>query len=409
MAKGKRNHLSYERMALLVEAAPAFKSGDADMQLNEIQRIQNISYSFNYNAQQLREIGSSEYIKDRSINQYGRIPVVSQPQVQLSFDYLLYDGENEKNIGFDTTSSDCIFENSFLYKPTVYNDKNPEIVKGDVNFLVLAEESSHREDVVGRPDGAANLDGVNILGFGNCYLSNYSLSAAVGELVDCSVSYDCSNMQFDVFDHASPPHSPAVDSKGQTNQDKKVPENLNNLINSGLIDYSNSVNEHLVLRPGDIEIILTNNNTNEGFRTIDLGNEGIAIQSINVELAFDRQDINGFGSNYIKDRKLSLPIFGSIDLSVITRNFEARQDIDLSEIFKNDIDYDMQINLYVASANFTGKEDKKTKVVEMLVKHAKLNSESHTNGIGEFSAIDASFLFEVTPDSGFVFKQVSST
>ena len=84
MSKGSRLHLSYERMALLVSGAPAYTTSSAITPVS-LRRIQDINYSFNYNAQQLREIGSFEYIKDRSSLTGSRIPIIAQPQVELSF------------------------------------------------------------------------------------------------------------------------------------------------------------------------------------------------------------------------------------------------------------------------------------------------------------------------------------
>ena len=46
-----------------------------------------------------------------------------------------------------------------------------------------------------------------------------------------------------------------------------------------------------------------------------------AIQDVNINLPVDRQDIFGFGSNYVFDRKLKLPIIASVDINMIVRVF----------------------------------------------------------------------------------------
>ena len=144
MAQGERLHLSYERMALLVGDAPAFVDvGSREPKI--LKRIQTISYSFDFGAQQLKELGSLEYIKDRTPSG-SRIPVISQPTVNLQFEYLFLDTKNEENIGFGI-GEDSIFKNSPLYNKPDYNT-HAEVL-GDIDFILVADNESRRSDVFG--------------------------------------------------------------------------------------------------------------------------------------------------------------------------------------------------------------------------------------------------------------------
>ena len=137
--------------------------------------IDYINYSFNYNAQQVREIGSFEYIKDRNALN-SRIPIISQPSVTLNFSYFLYDAFNESQMGFNIGSEGIFGGTSTLYKfPDFTNDPGAIAQKGDVNFFVLAEPSSWRKDIVGRKE-AFPFQGLDLIGLGNCYLTSYNLS-----------------------------------------------------------------------------------------------------------------------------------------------------------------------------------------------------------------------------------------
>ena len=372
MAQGSRLHLSYERMALLISGCPAYQ-GTSTVSPLCLQRVQDINYSFNYNAQQVREIGSFEYIKDRNALN-SRIPIISQPSVTLNFSYFLYDAFNESQMGFNIGSEGIFGGTSTLYKfPDFTNDPGAIAQKGDVNFFVLAEPSSWRKDIVGRKE-AFPFQGLDLIGLGNCYLTSYNLSASIGSLVSCSVSYQCSNISFDIYDHAAPPTSPAVSVTGsRSNGIVDLPEDQI----KDQVEHPNSEKSILVLRPGDLEVTLKNNKPNSegGFNLIDLNTKGMAIQSVDISMNIDRQDINGLGSNYIKDRKMQFPILCGLSFSVIARNFEDK--VDIEKIFRDDVDFDVELMMYIRDT-LTEKRPK----LRIKIESAKLNSEAHAVSVG---------------------------
>jgi hypothetical protein len=443
MGQGKRLHLSSERMALLVSGAPAFGDSSTTTTIvpTLLKRVQDISYGFDYGAQQLREIGSYEYIKDRTPST-SRIPIIAQPTVGLQFGYLFFDTLNEKNIGFNVGVPDVggnapddkrgIFSASPLYHKPAWNGEAFDMVasKGDVNFFVLAEDSDSRKDIVGRDDPLADLD---LIGFGNCYLQNYSLSASLGSFATCTLDYACSNLAFDIVD--SDILSPAVGNDGVRSTQKvelneaalasafeslpvkyewsaaktykkddrvvygdetyeALDGSIGEVPSSSTDFWTSDTNASLALAPGDIEVKLINNKPNqgaaEGFHSIDLNDANASIQSLEINVPIERKDINGFGSNYMKDRKMQFPILATLSLNFIARDYEKKGQI--SNIFNDDIDYDIVITFY----NRTSLSKKLERAV-VKVHNAKLNAESHSASIGGFATIDASFLFEVTP------------
>ena len=398
MSKSKRLHLSYERMVLLVSGAPAYVESGSVNPLS-LQRLQDISYSFNYNAQQLREIGSYEYIKDRDFSG-SRIPIISQPIVDLSFSYLLYDAFNEEQIGFHLGPEGIFSGTSPLYNAPVF-DNNPGAIaaKGDVNFFILAESDHHRSDIVGRIDSKPfqNLD---LIGLGNCYLNSYNISASVGSFVNCSLGYACSNMTLDVFDHDNLPESPAVSVTGErSSQLVDLPvEQIKNQV-----EYPNAEKSILALRPGDLELTLRNNkiSSDGGFNLIDLNADGVAVQSIDISINIERKDINGLGSNYINDRKMQFPILCGLSMTVLAQDYAGKKSIE--DIFRDDVDFDVELNMYIRETLRL-----KSPKVKILIKSAKLNSESHSINIGNFYEAQIDFVFEVTPFGGFSIELVES-
>jgi hypothetical protein len=323
---------------------------------------------------------------------------VSQPQVDLSFSYFLYDTFNEKQIGFTVgdknNPSQGIFSNSILYSPPDYSVGTQVFpTRGDVNFFALAEDSSWRNDIVGRDPSAYPFNGLDLIGFGNCYLSSYNLSASIGQFVQCSMEYACSNISLDIYNSNSKPLSPAVSSAGvRSSAEVSIPADQL----QDQVEHPNEEKSILVLRPGDLEVFFNNNKTSStgGFNIIDLNAKGMAVQSIEISVPIERTVINGFGSSYIKDRKMQFPIFCTLDISVIARSFES-DGSDIKAIFKDDVDFAVKMKMFIRDT-LTSKSPK----VEINIASAKLNSESHSMSIGGYAQIDASFIFEVTPFGG---------
>lgn len=413
MAQGERLHLSYERMALLVGSAPAFV-GAAAKEPKILKRIQTISYSFDFGAQQLKELGSLEYIKDRSPAAgsdlaTSRIPVVSQPTVNLQFEYLFLDTKNEENIGFGINEN-SIFKNSPLYNKPNY-DTHAEVL-GDVDFVLVADNESRRSDVFGGQvyrlktdpnviktsdqwaaldeagralyEASTDLTGFDVIGFGNCYLGQYSINMAMGSPVQCGVSYACSNLKFDTKATGVDIKFPSVDKNGTNSATTITFPDLTEAFSS---------NEISALRPGDVKVTLTNNST-EGFHVIDLESEQISIQSIEISTPIPRQNINAFGSDYMRNRKIQFPVLGTLSMSLHVQKFANKGQI--KEIFSGDVDYDVDITLYGRDSG--GAQVEKA---SLRVSNAKLNSESHSISIGGFMTVSSSFAFEVTPEAGF--------
>lgn len=400
----------------MVSDAPAYplSSDPAALVPKFMSHLQDVSYSFNYNAQQLREIGSFEYIKHRDSSS-SRIPIVSQPQVELNFKYLMFDGINEKNLGFNIPayqwndsseswsppeSESGILTNSPLYNlPTFVSDPKMVASKGDVNFFVIAENTTVRKQILGRDAPVLNpeFDELDLIGFGNCYINQYTLRAAVGSFVECSATYLCSNISFDIYDHTATT-SPAVDGSGlRTTQIVDLPDLSEDYKVMADDDFA------MALRPGDLEVKLINNkqNSNGGFNILDLEEELIAVQSVSIDVNIDRKDLNGFGSNYIKDRKIQFPVLCSLSLDVIAQGMTDKTDI--SKIFDDDVDYDLELTMYVKDSlrAISSKEKVERKRIKIKVSHAKLNSEQHSVAVGGYYNISAAFLFEVTPSGGF--------
>ena len=389
MGQGKRSRLTYERMAALVSSAPASDANAAS--LSPLKRIQSINYNFDVNKKTIKKLDSFEFIKSAP-DVYGvkRLPSVTQPTVNIDIEYLFSSGENEEAIGFSPVGQ---------ILQTDYNAKKTPGYKDDVNLIVLGSNSSYREDILA---SGINLSGFDVVGFGNAYLQKYSYSAAVGQIPKCSLSYLCSNATFDVYD-------PTLNS--EINLPSVNPHNTNKLNENFFspnpvsgVKFRDSefkeLEEISVIKPGEIKIDIIKNDP-EGFSTLVLSDDSVAVQSASINLNFDRSDIQGFGSSYVHDRKIKYPVVGDLSMDFILREFN--NDTKLENIFSHDADYTVRLNHTARDPSTESAVWESFDVASMQIDHAKLKSENFSSSIGQAVTVSTNFIFEVTPVTGMSF------
>lgn len=386
MGKGSRSRLTYERLAAMVSDAPASESDSSG--LKALKRIQSFSYSFDVNKKTIKQLDSFEFIKseERDGNGVRRLPSVTQPTVNLNLDYLFCNGENETAIGFSPSGQ--ILEPSY----------NSRAKKDDVNVILFGSNSDQRYDII---KGSETFSGFDVIGFGNAYLQKYSYSASVGQMAKCSLSYLCSNATFDLYD----PSDPDKDEVGFP---------ASNNTNTGVMDEAffssdplselrfqdsdhKEIKEVSVIKPGEIKIKVEKNDP-EGFSTLVLDGEHIAVQSANINLNFDRSDIQELGNSYVVDRKIKYPVVGDLSMDFIIREFN--NETALENIFSHDADYTVTLDQTVRDPSTDSSVWRTVDVVKMRIDHAKLKSESFSSNVGDSATVSTNFMFEVTPFTG---------
>ena len=206
--KGK---VSYESAGILIGPSPAFSSHTGDenyCMMDQVNRVQDASFSFSVDRQDLKQINSF-LMADRK--------VVSQPEVNLSFSYLLTNSFNERKFGFHISDNEQYSAVKNFYDKTV-EDRNLFFLitnrEGqDLGFSTNIYEEEYRGDPFTRSIGAASQENevdadtkiydfkdYDIIGFGNSFLTNYSINASVGSFPSASVDWACCNIKFDKQD-----------------------------------------------------------------------------------------------------------------------------------------------------------------------------------------------------------------
>jgi hypothetical protein len=388
MGKGKRAQLTYERMAALVSSSPASDANAAS--LTPLKRIQSIDYSFDVNKKIIKQLNSYEFIKADPDQTYGvkRLPSVTQPTVSVDLAYLFCSGENEEAIGFGRGPNSSILK-----------DIDDSEGKDDVNLIVLGHSSSQRKDILQSGVNLSGFDGCDVLGFGNSYLTKYSYSSAVGQFTKCDLSYVCSNASFDAY---HPDSNPDIDfpSVNPQNTNSMGEDFFSSNPLSGILFKDpgfKQLNEVSAIRPGEIRIDISKNDP-DGFSTLILDNEDIAVQNVDLALNFDRADIQGLGSDYVHDRKIKYPVVGDLSMDFIVREFNT--DTKLSGIFAHDADYTIKVQHQRRDPSTETALFETFDVVSMQIDHAKLKTENLSASIGGPATVSTSFVFEVTPFTG---------
>jgi len=295
MAQGVISRLTYERLGILLTDAPAYKENGSTY--NDLIRVQSLDYGFSQQVTDIKAVGS-----DQLVTRNGQSPVVREPDINCNINYLFSEGQNEINAGLFIGKNASVLSNFLTASST-----------DDVNIVVVASNKNEHKDL-NFLQNESDFQDYNVIGIGNAFLTNYQYSASVGQLPRSTLSYAGSNMKMDFYDANNKPTLPA----------KKL--GLDNIESSEVLSLDGNVfdeefdPEFSVVKPGDINVEITKNSGQQG--GVQVEQVQAAIQNISVSIPLQRQNIYGFGSNHVFNRKLKLPIIGSISMDLIIRGFD---------------------------------------------------------------------------------------
>ena len=362
------SRITYEKLGVLVTDFPAYKENGTTS--GNLIRVQDLNFGFSHPAVDVKEIGS-----DNLVQRNGESPIIRQPEVNCDINYLFSSGENEDAIGFYSYSDGSVLKNFFEAGET-----------DDINIIaaVANEESVTDLNFV----DTADFEGYSVIGIGNCFLTNYSYSAQVGSFAQSSLKYVGSNLKFDLYDSSNAPTLPSI-KLGVDNQFSEEKIYLDSQsFNEELVEGANAI------RPGDITVEITKAGGDYGGAPLE--SLTAAIQSVSIDLPINRQDIYGFGSNYVFDRKLKLPIIASAQINMIAREFATGQ---IESFFKEGSRYEILIkHLY---KEYDEGELISTSIVKNIaIDNAQLRGQSFSNQVGGQSTVSTSFDFGVSADKG---------
>lgn len=364
------SRITYERMGVLVSDFPAFKSDTSSVHKNLI-RIQDVSYAFQHVDLDIKSIGADDLVKRNNES-----PVIRHPDVNVNISYIFSRGENEDAIGF--------------YKGTDYTVLKNYLEKSgtdDVNLSVIVANEDCYLDV----NNLTEEDGFNdysVIGFGNAFLTQYTYQAEVGAAPNASVSYEGSNMKLDSYVVGNEPTLASV-KLGVNNEFSS--EKL--VINADTFDGKVYEGANAIM-PGDMEVTITKKLGNYG--GVPLESVNASIQSVSIDVPFGRQSIYGFGSNYVFDKKIKLPIIASSSMQMIVREFDEGQ---IESFFVQGSVYDIKIE-HRDTYYHKGIKEYSQILNTIYIDDAQLKQQSYANSIGDQLMVDSAFSFGIGKTTG---------
>lgn len=324
---------------------------------------------------QLRRVqsfGHSEEVTSESIQQFGNTArigtiVLSSPTVTEDITYLLGDGYNETALGFYVQSPTA--------RPTQAGFASGHMVTSSgVNLFELITPEGIDANVV---SGPAALSGYGVNGFGNTFLSNWSLNAAVGGFPTVSVSLESLNANHETYacqGTITGVNTPAISATAGT----ALAQNSGVRLPIPVVGTGAGI--PLALRPGDLSISW-GSLTGESSTILSpfyklAGDEGFHVQSIDLAIPLSRTPIERLGTRFAYARTLDLPITTTLSVSAIV-NEQVRRNL-ASAI---DDTTEHQVNITINQPDGSA-------ACVLTMKGARFDSQSSSLDIGSNKTVD---------------------
>lgn len=351
-----RNRVIYQSESLYVSEGI---NSDTAAKHEQLTRVQSANYSFTINRQDINEFGSLARLD--SI-------IMESPTVNLDFSYYVTDGFNEKALGFSLNNN----------LTTQFLSGHMEQTSGKNYYITTAAEGKDADGL----DGADDIEA--IIGFGNAFLSDYTLDLAVGSLPTASVSLECANMRSvaggDISGavNISGMDNPAVDI---TNGDDIGGEVVlpKHTLSGG------ATNTIAALQPGDITINIENLDevTFTDISGVD-DEDAINIQSASLSIPLSRTPIDRLGTRFPYARSVDFPLNATLSVNGVVSDVQARN---LSTIMNTNSKKDITLTL----KNAGGAAEK----LVFKLKGCRVDSESFSSSIGSNKSVDIVFSTQI--------------
>ena len=423
-----RNVIQYNSVGLFLTDAPA-----TDPETDKIKffnRTQNVSLSIDVQRQDVKHIGGEDFLARK---------IVQSPDINLNINYLLTDGHEESLLGLNVTPGPVSMSEKYgvTSKPVSGDGTIYKNIKEDKNlFMVIGDEGFDLTGYAKRPEGYSGTDAI---GIGNCFIKNYSVSASVGNFAEASVQLVASDVNYACMGGGEGGFTfvePIEEIFGLLRQIDNFDEDFVLMEDGSIvgldddfkkITYGGVMNSSLDL-PNKGALItgkgfvfdpdmyhsattaIHQGGINISVRNLDMGgpiingidqgtcNQGTAhIQSFDISVPFDREDLRGFESTNVYGRKLKMPQMGTINFSILSNAFINGR---FQDLLCDDNDYEIVIDL-TSQCKLTCKSgDEKDKYMQFVINNARFQGYTINQQIGSFSTVDCSFSFGMSTSNG---------
>jgi hypothetical protein len=305
-------------------------SGD----IKQLNRIQSTNYQIELQRENVRGLGTA-YAND------GR---VEAPFVNLTIDYLVTNGRNEKTLGFAVDGE----HGSYL-----------NLNSGERDFFIQIKQPSETPMV---------------LAIGNGMLTRYSVNASVGEFVKATAEIRGFNLQLD--EGTSGNVLPRLDYNGNSfGYTYQLPPYTPDTQERD-VGY---IGDNIYVAPHHLDIYFPNN---MAFGTILSGSKRSHLQNFTLSINAPRDEITRIGERYPFKRCLQLPAEISLSANVVLDKLVADK---IQNYFCQE-DYDVTIDIRDNSCQTTNEfweSEQDTVRMKYMLRGLKLKSIQSSDSIGE--------------------------
>lgn len=334
--------ITYENVALFQSQTPAHSAvSNSGSNLSFLPLVQGIDFSVDIQRTNAGALGTKGFVDQSNRN---------APDVNFTIN---------------------IFEDfGNLFSGLFFSDNVRDNLNIDRNFYAIVGDE-RGVDVSGE-----NLNGRDVLSFGNCFLNNVSLSQSVNGLMNSSYSYVGSNLQAQELQNIGNLFSgdaPSINLTGDQSQEFKV-------LFSGMDNYYSNSSDDIIPHYSTSVTISGNGSVGNFLIKSD------SIQSFDLNLPINRKTIYSLGKKYPIKRKALFPSEGTFSFSNRVSNFEVNGDrANLKDFLNSDESYTLTI-----SGQDNGEND-----FNFQISDAKLISQNHNSAIGSDIVADLGFSFEL--------------
>lgn len=326
---------------------------------------------------QLKRVQSANYgfeISRTDVNQFGELAaldrlITSSPTVNLDFSYYLGDGYNERALGFLVSHSGGAPEGNFASGAIAGNS--------GVNFYIVTG-----------PDGedlnVSTISGKGTIGIGNAFISNYSVSAAVGDFPTVSVSAEALNINAATYTQSGAVTgtvSPAIAPESG------VPMNTGFIVR---LPAPTSGDGPTALRGGDITFSFGNFTNTSSTKASSIANvdmtsaDSINIQSFELSLPLSQSPIERLGSKFAFARVTDFPVTATLSIEAIVNETTARN---LAAMVEDTSENDVSVTLRKPGTSEVA--------MKYTLKGARLDSENFSSDLGSNKSVSLTFSSQI--------------
>lgn len=295
----------------------------------------------------------------------------------ISMGYYLTDGRNEHELGLNVSgltnaqATDSQFISGILTEEKVKRSRNI--------YALVAPEG---QDAFNQSAAThSNNPDQDVITFGNCFLTNYSVGISVGEIPRADVEFVASNVSF-ITGHNSGVTAFLLNNPALT-KDASGPADSGTW---ALPIATTGTSEIDVLKPGDVTVTFSESSDGLEIGGIDLSD--ICIQSLTLDLPLSRTPIECLGDEFAVSQSLDTPIDVTLGVNAFVRDFNTGN---LQQILLNAVDGQKQdITINIKDRN----DSTKTSLV-YVIKDAILDSQNFSLGLDDNETVDLQFSSQV--------------